>query len=173
MDKLSQRVQDLPPELFNQIYTETFQTDLQECSIDDSYKPPQLLQVNQASRSLFAQSYYGRTTFIFDKRAICYRWTKSLPDEHCLLLRTIRTVQELDAYLQHAFHHRSEFASDRPRFVRAVIHRAIMNYFPPPLADPYLVTRYSPERRAHIKVHLGCLGLQDLLIITDNDGKGT
>ncbi|KAK3061507.1 hypothetical protein LTR53_019761, partial [Teratosphaeriaceae sp. CCFEE 6253] len=62
VDDLSIKVQALPVELQDLIYTFTFTAKSVIRYMDDTYKPPGLLQVDRASRLLFAQSYYCHTT---------------------------------------------------------------------------------------------------------------
>ncbi|KAK3066013.1 hypothetical protein LTR53_017795, partial [Teratosphaeriaceae sp. CCFEE 6253] len=62
VDDLSIKVQALPVELQDLIYTFTFTANPVIRYIDDTYKPPGLLQVDRTSRRLFAQSYYCHTT---------------------------------------------------------------------------------------------------------------
>lgn len=70
MDDLAARVQSLPQELYDHIYSEVFTAPFDlakiEIKVDDSYKPPAQLQVSRASREQFAQSYYGNTLFVFN-----------------------------------------------------------------------------------------------------------
>lgn len=92
MDETSKRVQDLPRELFDKIYVETFTADGKSCKIDDNYTPPKLLQIDRASRALFAQSYYDQTTFVFDNSSKLKNWLRSLHRKHRVFLREVRMI---------------------------------------------------------------------------------
>lgn len=82
-------VHKLPPELFNEIYDLTFTAPSAEQHIGSSYKPPSCLQVNQYSRSVFAQSYLNNSTFYID-RDIAQKWSASLTKDHLEMLAQVR-----------------------------------------------------------------------------------
>lgn len=83
-EKINALVQGLPQELFDEVYRFTFTVSVATAiEITETYIPPKLLQVDRASRSLFAASYYARNTFF----AVSYRdaiidWECSLTREH-------------------------------------------------------------------------------------------
>lgn len=87
---LASRVQALPPELFNRIYTGTFKIDFDTCKVNKSHKPPARLQVSQATRKEFADAYYSETTFTFGNRVTCRKWLKGIPRAHRRLLKRLR-----------------------------------------------------------------------------------
>jgi len=101
MSDLPKLVQALPTELFDQIYENTFTHEQSTQVINKAYKPSHLLQVDRASRSLFAISYYGRTLYTTDdpyerwtinKQPECCMWLKSLPAEHLNMIREIHLL---------------------------------------------------------------------------------
>ena len=101
MDELAIRVQNLPPELYNQIYADVFVADASVQTIAWAYKPPNRLAVDRRSRALFARSYYGfKTTFKalrkIDKPNPSIQWLKSLPKEYIRFLHELRIVHEAD-----------------------------------------------------------------------------
>ena len=99
-DQLDDRVQSLPPELYNTIYDLTFTAySIQGANVelDSSYRPPSCLQVSKASRDEFAASYYAHTIFMFSQRASYtesittgVNWLVSLPPEHVAMIRCLR-----------------------------------------------------------------------------------
>ena len=73
---LMQRVQDLPPELFNQIYahvfavrcnndTRQFPNTAKSVFITEAYKHPSILQVSRAHRETVAEHYFANGMFVF------------------------------------------------------------------------------------------------------------
>lgn len=60
---LAERVQALPPELFNRIQDCTFTATSGEVDIFDDSLPPSCLQVSHDTRRKFAESYYPNTIF--------------------------------------------------------------------------------------------------------------
>jgi len=82
----------LPQELKDIIYDLTFTTSPPLTRyINKTYKPPLLLQVNRASRHLFAQSYYS-TTLVFECADIKFlgAWFRSLTPTHQDLIAALR-----------------------------------------------------------------------------------
>lgn len=92
MGKLARRVQNLPPELFLQIYEKVFTAQTVSRHIDKRYKLPRLLQVNRASRDRFASTYYSNTVFTFKEPKECLKWLMSLTHQHLSSLREIRCL---------------------------------------------------------------------------------
>ena len=91
---ISERVQDLPQELYDIIYQYTFTAEFGEVEINADYKTPKLLAVDRASRHLYAKSHYRGRTFCIahlsnDHRDL-FRWLKSLPSDHQAMIREIR-----------------------------------------------------------------------------------
>lgn len=88
-DRFVERVHSLPPELFWQIYRDTFTADAAETHMDETSKSPSLLQVDRASRALFAPNYYSKTKFVFRELSLCQKWLISLPGCNLLHIREI------------------------------------------------------------------------------------
>lgn len=74
---LAQLIPTLPQELFDTIYGLVFASDKNRVEVTAAYKPPVQLQVDRASRQLFASIYYGGTTFILEP-SIGHKWIASL-----------------------------------------------------------------------------------------------
>lgn len=115
-DELARGLQTLPSELYNIIYDLTFTTtpNNQPHRIDKTYKPPTTLQIDRASRSQAAQSFYTNITFNLPVKAglnepddailvngrlvdpvndtLAHSWLLSLTPEHLRLLRKVRVV---------------------------------------------------------------------------------
>ncbi|KAK3617435.1 hypothetical protein LTR22_026731, partial [Elasticomyces elasticus] len=96
-DTLSVHLQALPVELQDEIYTLTFTAAPIVRYIDETYKPPALLQVDRASRTLFAKSYYGHVlvfecadTSMISGKTVMSSWFHSLTEEHQALIRRLR-----------------------------------------------------------------------------------
>lgn len=101
---LAQLVQSLPQELYDSIYDFTFTTtfkphDQIHVSKAKGYRVPSILQVDCASRSQAAASYYGTRAFYFNRRDELIAWVRSLPVEHQHLIREIRYDSLLFGYL--------------------------------------------------------------------------
>lgn len=106
---LIERVQSLPPELYNQIYEFTFSLEALTCGerirVDKSYKPPSILQVSREQRCELFQAFYEYTIFCFTDDPTCHNnleeltfWLKSLPITHRKVLnaaniRIVSTIQ--------------------------------------------------------------------------------
>lgn len=93
-------VHALPPELFKQIEKETFNFNktTTTCKVDSSYKPPNFLQVNQATRKAFAEAFYSSTTFEFGDPEQCMKWLETLSVGHHHLLEKVRFVTSADIF---------------------------------------------------------------------------
>lgn len=91
--QLYERVQDLPPELFNNIYTLVFTASESTVDVTSSYKPPILLQVYRSSREVFSKSYYDAVTFRFDDRVTMLTWLYPLEESHARDIQTIRVTE--------------------------------------------------------------------------------
>lgn len=97
-DQLHDRVQSLPPELYDYVYDLTFTAfPTQHAELGSTYRPPSCLQVSKASRAKFAASYYAHTTFIFTHSAshtesitTGVNWLVSLLPEHVAMIRCLR-----------------------------------------------------------------------------------
>ncbi|KAK5683899.1 hypothetical protein LTS10_003762 [Elasticomyces elasticus] len=96
-DTLSVHLQALPVELQDEIYTLTFTAAPIVRYIDEIYKPLALLQVDCASRTLFAKSYYGDVlvfecadTSMRSGQSVMSTWFRSLTGEHQALIRRLR-----------------------------------------------------------------------------------
>ncbi|KAK4494797.1 hypothetical protein PRZ48_014153 [Zasmidium cellare] len=97
MATFDQRVQNLPTELFDEIFALVFTLDEEpSTTLTKDYKPPARLQVDRASRADFATTYYSNT--IFDLPPARHddetfgRFLKSLPAAHRVLIRNIHTT---------------------------------------------------------------------------------
>lgn len=99
MDELAQRVQNLPPELFNNVYELVFTANPATIEITDEYQPPHLLRVSKHSRKMFARSYYGKgTVFLVQgkrRNKLMKRWTASVSQSrHFNMLYELRYVSD-------------------------------------------------------------------------------
>lgn len=79
------------------IYALVFTAEEREREIDWSYKPPMLLSISQASRALYAKSYYTGITAVFNykpegRMKLSATWLKSLPESHRAMIKTFRMV---------------------------------------------------------------------------------
>ncbi|KAJ9628523.1 hypothetical protein H2203_002423 [Taxawa tesnikishii (nom. ined.)] len=88
--ELSDLINNLPPELYIQIFDLTFTPDADIRYIKADYKPPRLLHVNRQSRQRFAKLYYGENAIFHTNGANGSRWVKSLPQAHRDMVRKIR-----------------------------------------------------------------------------------
>ena len=75
--RLAQHVRKLPQEIWNQIYDHVFTAGPDIVYVDNTYRPPHLLQVNSESRKRFQHSYYNKTTFLFDSNRTLRKWHSS------------------------------------------------------------------------------------------------
>jgi hypothetical protein len=88
MDDLIERVQDLPPELFNKFKDLVFTHTPCTLKIDANYKPSKLLEVDKTTRDQFAKTYYGEiTTFEISYAYHLREWLATLNAKHCALIR--------------------------------------------------------------------------------------
>lgn len=117
-DHFAERVQSLPPELYNMICDEVFTVDPRERQITESYEPPKPLSIDSVSRELYAKTYYGSpiATFIHrvvvgmedtgldyddgydtlaDSEATLVLRLKALPTEHRSLIPKIKIIIEV------------------------------------------------------------------------------
>lgn len=84
-DILAEYVQDLPAELFNNIFEYVLETETPKAVvIDELYRPPRQLQVNSGSRQEIAAKYYSNIIFIMteETRDIFQHWFQSLALSH-------------------------------------------------------------------------------------------
>lgn len=91
--RLVARVQNLPPELFDEIYALTFTSTSDTVIITKEYSPPKQLQVDHASRKLFAEHYYARTKFTATDMDVVVHWLRSLHGERLKLLTDVRLLK--------------------------------------------------------------------------------
>lgn len=94
--ELKQRLEDLPPELYDRIFDLTFAAKSGPHLISQHYKPPVQLQVSRATRQRFAEAYYQEgTVFIMPVSGprigeldgathVCINWLQSLARYHPL-----------------------------------------------------------------------------------------
>lgn len=88
MEHLSQRLQNLPQELFDKIHDLVFQN-ANSVSIGRAYKPPSNLQVDRQSRSALISDYFCKTEFYSDDGNLLAKWLFSLQPEHVELLTDV------------------------------------------------------------------------------------
>lgn len=80
-DRLAQLVQDLPPELYNEIHELVSSMSVEHNRIiNKHYRPPVQLHVNHATRDAFAESFYGGRFTVHKSAAI--EWARSIPTKH-------------------------------------------------------------------------------------------
>lgn len=95
---LIERIQSLPPELFDQIKSNVLHHHLPEPGSDDfryehitaAYKHPLPLHLNRASRQEFAKRYYGSTILVFPSRKVFRRFVMAMENNHLLDVRGMR-----------------------------------------------------------------------------------
>ena len=93
MDELSQRVQDLPPELFNMVLDYTTLTMDDEVVIAKDMKIPVGLHINRAVRAAIAEKFYRNTIFVLptsSRPSDLRKWLESMSANHLRAIRTIR-----------------------------------------------------------------------------------
>lgn len=73
-------LQRLPQELYNEINKLVFTTSTPggTVTIDHSYRPSTVLQVDRTSRAIIAAAYHSDSTFVFPSQDLARRWLKSL-----------------------------------------------------------------------------------------------
>ena len=110
MASFEKRVQDLPPELFNEIFDLTFTApEGIVIAVDKTYQPPGLLHTSSATRSKYASTYYDHyTTFQFSTYTHFLKFGASLTSTHRSIikriqLRLILSQGEVDAELLRRF----------------------------------------------------------------------
>lgn len=96
-DNLAQRVQDLPPELYNMILHEVFSTATTTHYIDTHWRPSKLLSISKATWKMYAESYYGsgESSFVFqiypgpgfDRIRRLVSWLQLIPASHRSMLQ--------------------------------------------------------------------------------------
>lgn len=88
-------VQNLPQELYDEIYGLVFASSSTTHRIRDSYRPPNGLQVSRTSRRRFAELYYSsKSTFTVSKH-LAAKYLCSLESSHLDLMRDIRITGTL------------------------------------------------------------------------------
>jgi hypothetical protein len=96
---MAERVQSLPPELFNKIYEEVFTPPNSEIvKTTLSYRPSHLLAVDSASREKYAQAYYPKTTFDLTLVAWMNTWLSALNKGHRKLVRAVQLIRGDDSH---------------------------------------------------------------------------
>lgn len=110
-DDLIQRVQDLPPELFNHIRDSTFTVEVNKSiQIDTFFTPPGYLQVNRHARRVLALAYYRDNVFQFANgfternSTILVKWLTSLPFEHLIHVETVNFFMVLSGVMPSPWH---------------------------------------------------------------------
>lgn len=100
---LVRRIQDLPPELHDMIFSLVFAADVSIRTIDENYKPPPLLAVDRRSREIYAKAYYGSTDSLFICNAsidtihdTLIPWLKSVPESHLRMIRHLKITCKID-----------------------------------------------------------------------------
>jgi hypothetical protein len=88
----AERVQALPPELFNTIYEDVFAAPTGVIKIQKDYKPPLKLAMGRDIRELFAKAYYSNNSFEFDCIHWFATWFVSLSKSHRRHLRDITVL---------------------------------------------------------------------------------
>ena len=89
---LTEAVQDLPPELFNEIYQLVFFTNDERIDVGPEYKRPSHLQVSKDTREKFSKPYFTNTTFIFRHRLWLSKWLRSLKRKELRWLKSLRLI---------------------------------------------------------------------------------
>lgn len=105
MDDFIERFQSLPPELYTEIRNLTITPDFPKtCHIDESYKPPNILQVNQQTRLELTCEFYANTIFTFPNnladsstKCVLKRWLNllSMKQRQSLLSSELHILTEL------------------------------------------------------------------------------
>jgi hypothetical protein len=85
-----QLVQTLPQELFDRVYDYTGTSGAGMIKVDETYRPPAMLQVTHAFRNTFADSYYTSNIFSFTTLEDCRQWLNVLERDHSARVRRIR-----------------------------------------------------------------------------------
>ena len=99
MDEFIQRAHDLPPELFHDIRARVFTFTPGIVKVNENYKPPAILQVNEASRAILVNKYYGETmVFEFNGPCDLYKWARSLRKSQHSLNTNIRLKVKFTEY---------------------------------------------------------------------------
>jgi hypothetical protein len=82
-ETLKTRLENLPQELYDEIFDYTFTPDGSAITVGTKYKPPSTLHVNQKTREKVAIRYYSSTKFTFDKEeAVLGKWLRCLQGAH-------------------------------------------------------------------------------------------
>lgn len=118
-DNLSDHLENLPQELYDQIFNLTLTCDLDydpqpdtnwSISIDKSYRPPVQLQLSRVIRERVCSAYYGRTVFKFpgdardrSSRIIARMWLDSVPQAVMSRTWTVRLESSGEDKRQWAF----------------------------------------------------------------------
>ncbi|KAK6428943.1 hypothetical protein LTR95_014909 [Oleoguttula sp. CCFEE 5521] len=96
-DDLAKRMETLPQELIDIIQELTlsaFEARTQIITVDDTWVPPSIFQVNAASRKAGARNYYGNNIFEVHREwkclNLCIAWLRSLAPPHIGHLKQVR-----------------------------------------------------------------------------------
>lgn len=85
--QFAKHLQGLPQELYDKIYNLTFSAiRVPRATIDSHYRPPATLQVDQASRELFANVYYSTCNFRFRNMRKFTTWVRAMTKPHLRLI---------------------------------------------------------------------------------------
>lgn len=76
---LNDLIAALPQELYDKIYGKTFTFNAATITVDEDYRPPNILQVSRATRAQVMAQYYHSTTFEGRIQTLA-RWSSSLPE---------------------------------------------------------------------------------------------
>ena len=96
MDELTQRVQDLPGEVFNRILNLVFTCQPGTYEVNANYKPPALLGVSSDTRLVFGTTYYSSSAFVFDDKELIGKWLNSIGPDHKTVMKEIHFVADPD-----------------------------------------------------------------------------
>lgn len=78
LSSIKDRLETLPPEIYNHIFDLTFTLLAGIHDITINYRPPSCLQINKSIRSKAMKSYYNESRFLVHG-GIIFQWLRSLP----------------------------------------------------------------------------------------------
>lgn len=112
--ELCERLDLLPRELFDYIYSLTFLPIENHIVVNADYRPPSNLQISRTTRKTAALQYFTITEFHFTDHNLCLKWLLSLPKEHLSMLRSVHceSVSESHGGLD-LFNHEARMHRDR------------------------------------------------------------
>ncbi len=90
--ELATRLQNLPTDLYNEIYQLTFTapSEPETRKIDQTTQPSHLLNVSQNSREIYAESYFGKNSPFYINMYGAKRWVQALQPSHAAKIKEIR-----------------------------------------------------------------------------------